>query len=317
MSNNIMWGYLIHLGFNFWQEYRETPDRYGDMTDKSAGKELICDKNTWDETTGLLAARGGNMLVIDLGEGVKYNSHPELAVKGSWEPETLRAEIERLRSMGITPIPKMNFSTSHDEWLGPYSRMVSTPTYYQVCRDLLEEVIEIFDNPPLFHLGMDEETYGHQALYAYAAVRNGDLWWQDLYRSIDILEKHNVRPWVWSDYIWSHPEIFVKKMPKTVLQSNWYYDVFFDAKSGSPDEAIVRAYDLLDKHGYDQIPTGGLWSRADSMEQTVRYCKNVVASDRLKGFLQTSWKATTPKFRYLHLAAVDLLGTARESFDQQ
>ena len=31
-----------------------------------------------------------NMVVIDLGDGVKYESHPEIAVKGAWSTTELR-----------------------------------------------------------------------------------------------------------------------------------------------------------------------------------------------------------------------------------
>ena len=54
-----------------------------------------------------------NMVVIDLGEAIQYQSHPELAVKGSWPVEKFRKELARLRGMGLEPIPKLNFSTTH------------------------------------------------------------------------------------------------------------------------------------------------------------------------------------------------------------
>jgi hypothetical protein len=43
-----------------------------------------------------------------------YPSHPELAVKGSWSPEKMKSELARLRALGLEPIPKRNFSASHD-----------------------------------------------------------------------------------------------------------------------------------------------------------------------------------------------------------
>ena len=178
--------------------------------------------------------------------------------------------------------------------------------------DLIDETMELFDNPKLFHLGMDEETYAHQATYSHAIVRNGDLWWEDFYRNLKTLEKHNVRAWVWSDYIWHHPEVFLQKMPKEVMQSNWYYDSFFSMQPGSSHENMVRAYDLLDQHGYDQIATGSSWSRADNIELTTRYCKQAIRPQYLKGFLQTSWQATIPQYQYVHLAAIDLMGYAKE-----
>ena len=106
---------------------------------------------------------------------MKYESHPELAVNGSWSREALEKEIAYAKSLGIELIPKLNFSACHDIWLGEYSRMLSTRVYYQVCADLIAEVCDIF-KPRFFHLGMDEETEEHQRNYDYCVIRNHDLW---------------------------------------------------------------------------------------------------------------------------------------------
>ena len=42
-------------------------------------------------------------------------------------------------------------------------------------------------------------------------------------------------------------------MPKSVLQSNWYYGAEFSEKIG-----YVKAYLDLEEYGYDQVPTGSL-----------------------------------------------------------
>ena len=94
-------------------------------------------------------------MLMDLAEQVLYPSHPELAVKGTWSPEKLRKELDRLRGLGLEPIPKLNFSTCHDFWLKDYSRMISTPEYYRVCADVIKDVCEMFDKPRLFHLGWE------------------------------------------------------------------------------------------------------------------------------------------------------------------
>jgi len=60
----------------------------------------------------------------------KWPRHPELGVSDSWEPERFVKEMERLRAIGLEPIPKMNFSTCHDAWLKDYGHQVSTPRYY-------------------------------------------------------------------------------------------------------------------------------------------------------------------------------------------
>ena len=110
---------------------------------------------------------------------MRYESHPEIAVQDAWSTERLRKELARLRKLGLEPIPKLNFSTTHDAWLGVYSRQVSTPPYYKDCEDLIEEVIRLFDKPRLFHLGYDEETAGQQADKDYVVVRQHELWWRD------------------------------------------------------------------------------------------------------------------------------------------
>ncbi|OQB72664.1 MAG: hypothetical protein BWX89_01251 [candidate division TA06 bacterium ADurb.Bin131] len=313
----MMWAYLIHLGFNMWEEQDAKPlygmekGRKRILDFRRAQPYLRFDEELWNELLREMKKIGINMLVIDLGEGVQYESHPEISVKGSWSVKKLKQEIGKLRSMGIEPIPKLNFSTTHDTWLGPYSRCVSTDLYYGVCRDLINEVCSIFDRPRFFHLGMDEETAGHQRFALYAVMRQHQLWWDDLYFLINEVEKSGVRPWVWADYLWHHPDIFFKKMPKSVLQSNWYYGRVFSLKIN-----YVRAYLDLEKYGYDQIPTGSICSVQENLEKTVSYCSRRISRERLFGFLQTVWRPTIPSFRRKHLNAIKAVSKAKNRFEK-
>jgi len=193
----------------------------------------------------------------------------------------------------LEPIPKLNFATTHDIWLGPYARMVSTDIYYAVCRDLIGEVIALFDKPRFFHLGMDEELASYQVRQDYAVVRQNDLWWGDLYFYIGEVEKNGVRPWVWSDYAWHKPDVFFRKMPKSVLQSNWYYGSGFDLNTlKEPAKTYVKLYNDLETYGYEQVPTGSNHSNAENFELTVDYCKKVIDPSRLFGFMMAPWRPT-------------------------
>ena len=130
----MIWGFLIQLGHNMW---REKP-LAGDTPEKDKEHLYAHDRNRtdvamWNEITEYYARKGANLVLIDLGEGLAYPSHPELAVKGSWSPARMREEIARLKGLGLEPIPKLNFSACHDAWLKDYSRMVATPEYYKVC----------------------------------------------------------------------------------------------------------------------------------------------------------------------------------------
>ena len=153
---------LLHLGHNMWCEW--LPDDVQPVAeikpDRRPDLKLRNDDALWERVTGHAAERGLNMIVIDVGEGLEYPSHPELAIEGSWSPDRLRAEVVRLRGMGIEAIPKLNFSATHDGWLKHYHRMLTLPKYYEVARDIIRDVAEVFDTPRFFHLGFDEETAG-------------------------------------------------------------------------------------------------------------------------------------------------------------
>ena len=304
----MIWAILLHLSYNMWSD-RDAPEWGLDYV--SARPYLRFDEGLWNDLLHGLAQAGVNLLLLDLGDGVRYESHPEIAVEGAWSRDKLVQELGKVRDLGIEPIPKLNFSTSHDAWLGPYARCVSTDTYYAVCRDLIAEVIGLFGKPRFFHLGMDEETARHQRHYGYVVIRQHDLWWHDLHFYVNQVARGGARAWIWSDYVWHHPEAFFAKMPRSVLQSNWYYGAEF-----GPEMDRVKAYDDLEAHGYDQIPTGSNWRAPESFSRTVGYCAEHVAPERLKGFLQTVWRPTLEDCRHRHEEAIDLMGQVKAGFVQ-
>ena len=310
-KGSLIWGNLVHLGRNMCSDvplksFGKTPQEL--LSYICVADHLRCDEKVWDDITQRMADAGMNMAVINIGEGIQLESHPELAVKGSWSIEKVREKLQRLRTLGLEPIPKMNFSACHDLWLKDYSRMLSTSTYYKVCADVIREVIDIFDGPRFFHLGYDEETYNHQKNYNFVAIRQHDLWWHDFLWFVKTVEDKGVRPWIWSDYIWSHEEAFLNRMPKSVLQSNWYYGKPFDPELQNTSGLYVRAYLALEKAGFDQIPTGSNWSHDDNFNNTVNFCRKNIAPERLKGFMMAPWKATAEPFRENIEQAIDLAG---------
>ncbi len=309
----MIWANLLHLSFNMWEEAEVrapagSPERTRRLLHiRRARPYLRFSQSLWLQLTERMSKSGLNMVVIDLGDGIRYESHPEIAVKGAWSTAELKKQLQRLRSLGLEPIPKLNFSTTHDTWLGPYCRCVSTDAYYAVCRDLITEVCSLFSRPRFFHLGMDEETAEHQRLALYAVIRQHQLWWHDFYFLQDQVEKNGVRAWIWSDYLWHHSDIFFKKMPKTVVQSNWYYGNIFHSRID-----YVKAFLQLDSHGYDQIPTGSNWSFPENLEKLVSYCLPRLSPERLLGFLQTAWFPTLASFRKQHLQAIKMVARARQ-----
>ena len=298
---------LLHIGTRMWS------DRPEDNPDV-----LQFDEAVYRSVTERMAAIGMNMVVLDIGEALVYPSHPELAIKGSWSPEKLAAEVERLRKMGLEPIPKLNFSACHDYWLGEYMRMLSTPTYYRVCADVIRDVAACFGKFRFFHIGFDEEAIGEQPKRLYAAARQGELWWHDLEWLFDRVGETGARPWMWADSFWHKPEEFAKRVPKSVLLSNWYYGRTFTENGPFErgyEKVRLLAYKGLDSLGYEQVPCATNWvpnyfdtpRNLVNYPMTVEYCRRVVSPANLKGFMMAPWAHTQEAKRGVLMEALDLV----------
>ena len=260
------------------------------------------DETMWRKVVDRLVLRKMNLAVIDLGEFPIYPSHPELAVKGSRSPDWIRGEVRRLRKLGIEAIPKLNFSTAHDAWLGEYGRMVTTKPYYQACRDIIRDAAEMFDHPRFLHIGYDEERISHQK--GFQCIRTDEVWWHDFLWFVKTVEDEGMRPWMWSDYGWKHDD-FVEKCPKSVVHNNWYYDEELDGfdlaamKPKASSRPYVELFLKLDKAGFDQVPCSSNWrsptrikagvNNDECMANMVKFCRANLSPSLLKGFLMAPW----------------------------
>lgn len=321
-KHEMMWATLVHLGYNmFGDEYhRYIPNNLNHLSTSV----MRVDRKEWEDYTNYMASLGLNTLVIDVGEGMRYESHPELATDGSWTRDEMEKELERLRSIGFTEIvPKLNFGAGHDIWLGKYDHMLSSSIYYQVTSDLIKEACEVF-KANYVHLGMDEECYRFQNenRRGLAIVRQKKGWWKDLYHLVDCVEREGARAWVWSDYIWHHPEDFLKNMPKSVLQSNWYYGKDFDNAQDADgidgkDLTCVNAFLLLEEHGFDQVPTGSnCYGANENMIDMTRFCTKKLAPERLYGFMDAPWGAVRKNTHQRHFDAADHLADSMRWYNE-
>ena len=317
-----LWCDLVHFGANMWNDWDGTKfdapeDQFRDNERRSidqAPKDkfdansptdyLRFDYEVWKEVTQRMADRGLNSILIDVGEAIKWPRCPELAVSDSWEVDRFMKELDRLRSLGLEPIPKMNFSTCHDAWLKDYGHQISTPKYYEVCAGVIKDAYEIFGKPRFIHLGYEEEFHDKYA-------RNDDMWWHDLHFLVGETEKLGSRAWVWTDYpVWRPREKFIEQMPKSVLQSAWWYPMMKELIT-CPDPVMFAKAGLfadLEKMGFDQVPCGGNYCTDKNMAEIVKMGDAVVKDGRLKGYLTTTWYPTIPKWRNRLLEAVDQVG---------
>ncbi len=299
-SDSKIWAILLQLSVNMWDDYY--PD-------------LHLSESLWNDALKKMVDSGLNMVVIDLGDAVQYNSHPEIAVNNAWTNSRLKNELFKIRDMGLEPIPKLNFS--HDAWLGAYDRSkttVSPEKYYDVCRDLIDEVINLFNKPRFFHLVKDEEFGAF--LSTYASDPHHHLYWADFYFLIGEVTKRGSRPWVWQDYIRYYPEKFARMMPKYVIQSNWYNGIDLAKPKTDWANRSVHAYIDIETYGYDQVPGGSNYyeNTDECFLNNVKYCTENVADQRLLGFIQSPWKFTVEENRAHILRSIELAGEAKRWF---
>lgn len=323
--------FLIHLGENMWCDWPSS--RLGATLEEAIANlpeakrpeiKLRCDYDVWKKVTDHAAAKGLNVLVVDVGEGLVLPSHPELAVEGSWTVEFMREEISRLNALGLEVIPKLNFSTTHNGWLKDYRHMVSSEPYYKACEEILADVHEIFGKPRFFHIGFDEEDTWHTEKFTYQIRRIDESWWCDFLHIVHTVENLGARPWVWSDYGWDHPEYF-ERCPKSVIQQDWYYDESYggfdpETNTTSDHKRLIEMWDL-DKAGFDQIPCGTNWTgwkrkqenvgADDVIGKLVLTGRKAISKQHLKGFMMAPWSRPTCAEKLdTMLSAIDLMADA-------
>lgn len=303
MKAKMMWCCMVQLGMRMWINH-------------GVDQKMKFDRAFWQTFSEKLSACGCNSVVLDIGEGIQYDSCPELAVSDAYTKEEMREELRRLRSLGIEVIPKLNFSTAHNMWMGNYSRMVSTKAYYKFCEDIIDETCELF-RPAFFHVGMDEETYEIEKDYDYMVLRQNDLWWHDLYHITSRVERNGARAIVWADYARQRPEEFVAKLPKSVIPSVWYYFDEFDNFSEEKYRIRVMPFCRCNEQGFDQFPAGSNVYYRENLALLTDYCKKNIDRDKLLGIMQTPWVATIEKNREKLWECAETIREARAAFEAE
>ena len=324
-----IWGMFMQLGRRMWRspadlfngEYHSDKDGYvhkQDLAHLKDWKHLQYDEASWRQCTDMMPDCGCNMAVIDIGEALRFPSHPELAAEDAWSPEKMADEVARLRKIGVEAIPKLNFSACHDAWLHPYDHMVSTPEYYRVCADVIRDTAEIFGKPRFFHIGMDEECTHVQRHQVYGVVRQGELFWHDLGFLIDSVKATGCRAWMWTSFL-DHAatvEEYMRRVPKDVVQSSAYYGNEFDlAKLGEYDVNCLTAPLKLAEAGYDVIQAGGDCRKDDNFEGLARFYRD--KAHLLRGLWTCSWRPFIPMVNDYNVRSLEQMKRAKVIWEKR
>lgn len=328
-SKKMMWAAYVCMTQNMWDDYK---------------KPWCLEDKAWDETLMHLSAKGYNTVVLDIGDGLIWKSHPEIALSGAWSHERMKAEVKKAKDLGLTVLPKLNFSTLHDCWLGVYDRMVATPVYYGVCRDLINEICELFDTPEYVHLGMDEENYKMTSRYHFACYRQHDLMWHDLKFLCDCVSQNGSTPWIWADIMQNYPEGFREHFrPDEILLSPWQYfalyEEHFNPITRTPEDYKCYTtgiwkncgftYIEEDPHcvtyrqevipamndGFKVVPTTSFCFRCEwNHDDTLRWFKEKAPQDKIIGFMDAPWEQTTMACLDKIKTSTNALMTAKDKY---
>ena len=325
------WGILTHLSFNI----------AGDLKKQT---ELIFDEAVWNRVVDKCEECGLNTIVLDVNDGVQWESHPEISLPGAWSKEKVRSEVLRLREKGIEIIPKLNFSTTHDVWMGEYGRMVSTSIYYKVCEDLINEVYEMFLQPEYIHIGMDEENWKHfnDPGYEFIAARRDALLVHDINFFSDCIKKAGAKCHMWHDpfndlapeyskdidkdifpYVWMYYSYLKENWTLIADQDeevrNWYATQFplrygYTVEYVEESPSVIKAMALLEKfmaEGHKFImTTSNLYIKNCEKDAIEFVRRNNPDFSCLAGMITTTWSNMCEEREALIMESIELLGEA-------
>ena len=241
---------------------------------------------------------GFNMVILDIADGVIYDSHPEMQRHYSVPISELKAFSDRAHELGIEFVPKLNFSRSgrnqHDKWLSPHwdqNNFVKVrDDYRQTATDIIDEIVELCQPIHFFHIGMDEDH--HRSLSQYV---------ETITFFHDYLEGKGIRTMVWNDTPYENRDVIAQVhadkmraaeplLPKDIIHVVWDYDLVH--------EGLVKR---LSDYGFSVlVAPGGNPGR-------IKKWKKIMEEEGGDGFLFTNWTKCSDENRQKLLDQVESL----------
>jgi glycosyl hydrolase family 20 len=162
-----------------------------------------------------------NYVILEFWGIFPFKSHPELSYPGLVEPEKIKKLLQVGKELGIKFIPAYNFlghaagargkSGKHsildvhpelDSLFEPggWSWCLSNPEVDKIHRDVIDELVESFDEPEYFHIGFDEAW----DLATCASCRSAnikDLMKKRILSLHEILRRKKIKTMIWHDML--------------------------------------------------------------------------------------------------------------------
>jgi hypothetical protein len=297
-----------------------------------------------DFITRDLPAEGVNTLILEVGYGFQWKSHPEL-VQGTGLSREQAADIANAgREAGIRVIPMLN-CLGHQSWaantfplLTRYPQFDETPGLYPgnegiYCRSycplhpevhgvvnaLIDELLQAFA-ANAFHVGMDEVfLLGEEACPRCRGRNPAELFAGEVSRLHEHLKARGAQMWMWGDRFldgvvtgigkWEASENgtapAVDLVPKDIVIADWHYEF-------SPPTAGYFAV-----KGFPVVMSP--WRKPEvalqHLEQIwrIRASSNPAIAERALGVLHTTWCNPGQFIRAYRGETAGVSDSARES----
>ncbi|GAB4239350.1 MAG: family 20 glycosylhydrolase [Acidobacteriota bacterium] len=267
-----------------------------------------------------LPREGVNVLVLEIGYGFRFPSHPELAAEGALDAGDVRALLRAARSRDIRLIPQLN-CLGHQSWaehtfplLVKYPEFDETPGQYPnnegiYCRSycplhpdvhrvvfaLIDDLVTAFDAKD-FHVGMDEVfLIASEHCPRCRGKDPAELFAGEVRALYDHLAEKGVRMWMWGDRFldgkttgigkWEAAENgthpAVDRVPKDIVICDWHYEY----SPPTPGYFALKGFPVVVSP----------WRKTDvalhqlGRVRLLREATNPTLAERAWGVLQTTW----------------------------
>jgi len=186
-----------------------------------------------------------NTLVWQVEAGYRYSTWPRLANRPALSREQVREVADFARDHFLEIIPATNL-LGHTDWIGlkypglqedgkPHQICTRHPDTYPLIGDVLDEMLELFDQPRRLHVGLDEvrwQTFNLPAEQRCKRCRDIPKWrlYADHVKRLhEYLAGKGVEMWMWSDMLEpTHNggppfdcRLALDEVPKDVVICNW------------------------------------------------------------------------------------------------
>lgn len=213
----------------------------------------------------LVAARFKyNAVVLETWASLQSKKRPETAYRLAYSPEQIKPLIELGKALQMDMIPMLNswghasgmransaqhvvldrfphFKPLYEE--DGWSFCLTNPAIYDHLFDRFSELLELFENPKYFHLGLDE-AWGHRGLMASQECRGENpraVLTAHMNKLYGYFAERGIRVFVWHDMFIQrdHPELgrlspansvppfdshlVLDQLPKDIIMDTWNY----------------------------------------------------------------------------------------------